>query len=119
MFANTMTLTVNGDAITMTRVNQENYSSSYYGVSTDGQRYHTMSIKHTLPKKEGDAESHMVRIDTKFYDSTGVYLREQSVWFVLKVHDASQDSAAMNNVYTALATLWSSSEMLRVVGRES
>jgi hypothetical protein len=100
-------------------MNQDNYSSQYYGEGSSGQLIFDLSIKHTLPKSVGDAHSHLVRLDVTVYDASGVYQRSQSIWFVIKTHDAKQETTQLVNEYLGLAALFDSTLMTSVVGNES
>jgi len=86
--------------ITLTRVNQDNFSSKYYG--EDGNQKFNLSVKHQIPERGLAGESHLVRLDVEHYDAEGVYIRTSSAWTVIKTFDGTQDSTASVNTVLAL-----------------
>lgn len=117
MFDNTLNLTYNSATVTLTRVSEENFSSTYFGESGDDKL--TLKISHTIPARGQSDESHLVRLDVEHYDVDGIYLRTSSAWTVLKTFNGSQNSTAVQNTTSALNGLLDGTFIGRVVARES
>nr|APG77005.1 hypothetical protein [Beihai levi-like virus 7] len=100
MLENTLSINYGAAAVTLTRVNQDNYASTYFG--EEGQQKFTMNVKHTIPDRGLPGESHLVRLDVEHYDTNGVYLRTSSAWTVIKTFDSTQDSTACSDTVAAL-----------------
>lgn len=117
-----ITATVDGEAYTAERINQDGYTAEYFDRSADGTKRLTISVKHTLPGKNGQVESHLVRADISHYDSAGAYVRTDSVWTVFKTANASQVDASLVSLFGAMNTWLTAgvnAELLRVLNRES
>ena len=86
MLSNSYSLTYNAEALTLTRVNQDAYRSTYFGkISTD--RDVTLEVSHTFPKDRTvpGVESHLVKITINYYSNTdGKLLRTERVWTVVE-----------------------------------
>jgi hypothetical protein len=115
MLANTLSLTIGGDTVTMTKVDQSNYSSTYLG--DDAGNAVKLTVKHDLK-----AKSHLVRVDYQVNDSEGLLVREMSAWTVLRTGVATQDTATLIEVGASLAGLLTASTnavLTSVAGYES
>jgi len=118
MFANTLSVTMDSGSVTLTRVNQDNFGSTYFGEDTN--RKIELVISHELPKTRGDAgESHLVRFNVDHYSVDGVYLRRSSAWSVIKTFDGSQDADSSKEAYVALHGLVDATFAASVINRES
>jgi hypothetical protein len=118
MLDNTLTITYDASSITMTRVNQDNYSSEYFGEDT--QMKLTLTFKHTIPARGTPGESHLVRLDIEHYDADGVYESTSSAWTVLKTFDGIQDSTALLHTVAALQDFTAvPASIAKVIARES
>lgn len=117
MLDNTITVTIGASSVDLTRVNQDNFSSTYFG--TDGDDKVSMTVKHTIPSRGASGESHLVRMDIEHYDTEGVYLRTSSAWTVIKTFDGPQDSSDSSDVSLALVGFLTSANVAKVVARES
>lgn len=119
MLDNTLTIDYGSDTgITLTRVSQQNFESTYFGESGD-QKFN-LSVKHTIPARGLPGESHLVRLDVEHYDSEGVYIRTSSAWTVIKTFDSTQDSTASEDTLAALQMFTGvTANIEKIVGRES
>lgn len=118
MFANTLSVTIGGTAVTLTRVNQDNFGSTYFGV--DGTDKVELVISHELPKARGaSGESHLVRMNIEHYDVAGVYQRQSSAWVVIKTFDGTQDATHSLECFDALRGLVTSTMAGQLINRES
>jgi hypothetical protein len=120
MLANSYDLTVGSDTITVKRLNQDNFSSKYFGEKSDGTIKVHASISHTIPATGKTGESHLIRVDVERFDSAGVYLRMESAWTVYKTFDAAQVTSTLGNTEGALASLLAVTDLkAAVMARES
>lgn len=122
MLSEPLSVTVGSDVISMSRINQDNYSAVYYGVSTDGLRRYTAQVRHTLPTANSKTESHLARLDCEVVDTDGAVLGTRSVWVVPKVSGFAQIESDMVNLYTGLTTLLEASTnavLKGILGRQS
>lgn len=117
MLDNTLSITYDSVAVTLTRIRESNYESEYRG--EDSTMKFTLVVKHTVPPRGVAGESHMVRLDVEHYDSEGSYLRTSSAWTVIKVFDNVQDSTAALDCFNALDGLVDSTLAAKVINRES
>lgn len=118
MLDNTLTFDYSGSPVTLDRINQDNYTSTYYGEATDVKI--NLRISHTIPPRGGSGESHLVRLDVEHYDTDGVYVRTSSAWTVIKTFDNTQDSTASVDVANGLTAVFAITDMVTdVVGRQS
>lgn len=105
MLATPQTLTYNAEAISLNRINQDNFTSKFFGKGATNLVQPTLGIQHTIPKKsDGSGESHMARVDVPSFDGTGKYLRTTSVWLVVRTQDAPQDDTEALRAAVALMT---------------
>lgn len=117
MIGETASITYNGVAKTLSRVNQDNFGAQYY-LEESGIRYN-LSVKHTIPPRGKPGESHMVRLDVEHYDANGVLLRTASSWTVIRTDVGIQDSTSSNRAALALQTFLTSTNIGKLVSRES
>jgi hypothetical protein len=117
MFGDTIGITYNAVAKTLTRVNQDNYGAEYYLEET-GIRYRA-SVAHTIPKAGQPGESHMIRLDVEHYDGNNVLLRTASSWTVLRTSDAVQDSTSTTRCANALIAFLTPTNVGKLAARES
>lgn len=117
MFANTLDITMTTGPVTLTRVNQDNFGSKYYG--SDGDNKIELVVSHQIPARGGSNESHLVRLNVEHYDPTGTYLRTSASWTVIKTFDGSQDDADSLECQTALSGLVDSTFAASLINRES
>lgn len=116
MLTTPQTLTIGAVSYTLHRMNQDNYSSKYFGKAPDGLSQVTMTIAHTVPTKKGSGgESHLVRLDVEQFDANGVYLRTASSWQVIKTFDGTQANDLSEDVATALAVFLSAHSSANIV----
>lgn len=111
MLASPQTLTYNAESITLNRINQDNFSSKFFGKGVTNIVHPTLGIQHTIPKKaDGTGESHMVRLDVPSVDGTGKYARTTSVWLVIRTQDnVQEDTDALRAASALIAWLTASS----------
>lgn len=111
-----LTFAYDAGNITMNRINQDNYGAVYYGEGTDVKL--TLTVKHTIPPRGGDGESHLVRLDVEHYAS-GVYVRTASAWMVIRTSDNVQDQEASEDAAEAIVDLCSDANLTKIIGRQS
>jgi hypothetical protein len=113
-----ITYAFNAGTITLNRINQDNYSSVYYGTGTNIAA--TLTVKHTIPKAGLPGESHLVRFD---YDelsaTTGEIVRRTSAWVVVRTDIGGQDVEMSEDVAESLVDFLSDANITKVVGRQS
>lgn len=118
MLDQSMTFNYDGAPLEVRRINQDNFSSIYFGETADEKV--TLTISHTIPARGSAGESHLVRFDVEHYDATGVFVRQSSAWSVIKTFDGTQDTpsskAAMEGLTAFLAV---SGTLDKVLARES
>lgn len=123
MISEPVSMTVNAEAYTLARQNQDNYAANYGDVSADGQRHVYLTVKHTIPKSIGGSESHLFRVDEEVYDTDKTtLLRKNRCWIVLGSTDGTQNDTDLVNLFTGMvATLQASSNAVlgKVLNRES
>lgn len=117
MIGDTIGITFDAVAKTLTKVNQDNYGATYY--LEDGTRRFTLNVKHTIPAKGKPGESHLMRLDVEVYDAEGVLQRTASAWSVIRTDNGSQDSAESIDVTAALLTAFTPTNYTKMIGRES
>lgn len=118
MFADTLQITYNAVAVTLNRITEANFSSTYYGESS-GNKY-TLEIKHTIPRKGATGESHVCKLSVEYFDgTTGAYLRTEDVWTVVRTTDAAQNSTTALRSANALVGLTTSAFMQSLIARQS
>nr|APG77045.1 hypothetical protein [Beihai levi-like virus 8] len=118
MLDNTLTITYDTTPVTLTRVAEQNFSSTYYG--ENGNDKLTMSVNHTIPARGGTGESHLVRLNVEHYDAEGVYLRTSSAWTVIKTFDGVQNSTSCEHTVAALQDFTAvAANISKVIARES
>lgn len=118
MLDNTLTLDFGTGTVILTRVNQDDFASTYFGES--GSDKLSLSVKHTIPGRGQPGESHLVRLDVEHYDATGAYQRTSSAWLVVKTFDGTQDSAVSLKVGLSLQSFVGvSANLQKVLARES
>lgn len=117
MIGDTIGITYDGTARTLVKINQDNYGATYF--LDIGTRRFTMSVKHTIPGKGKFGESHLMRLDTEVFDAEGALVRVASAWAVIRTDEGNQDSAESEDVTAALLTAFTSTNYLKMIGRES
>lgn len=121
MLANSYALTYNAEALTLTRVNQDAYRSTYFGkISTD--RDVQLEVSHTFPKDRTvpGVESHLVKITMNYYSNVdGKLIRTERVWTVIETRNGIQVDAASKSTYELLTEFMSSGVQDQVLNRES
>lgn len=118
MLDSELTFDYDGSSLTVKRINQDNYSSEYFGEV--GTQKIKLTINHTIPGRGGAGESHLVRFDVEHYDATGIFVRQSSAWTVIKTFDSVQDTAASTAAYDGLAAFMATSGVVgSVLNRES
>lgn len=119
MIGDTIGITYNTVAKTLSKVNQDSYGADYFlDDSTNLMRF-TMKVRHTIPARGKSGESHMIRLDVEHYDSSGVLLRTASAWKVIVTNDGVQDLTSSQRVQAALLTAETTTITNKMLGRES
>jgi len=118
MLADTLTITYNAVSVTLNKIKEANYSSTYFAENSTGK--FTLDVKHTVPAVGADGESHVVKLTVEYFDSvSGAYLKSCSPWFVVKTFDAPQNSTDAIRAANALVGLLTSTFVTQIVGRQS
>nr|UJQ85934.1 MAG: hypothetical protein 2 [Leviviridae sp.] len=115
-FADPITVTYNSVSKDLARVNQDSGGSDFY--LDDGDIKFHCRIRHTIPPKGGDGESHMFRLDAEVYDN-GVYKRTDSVWLAMRTDDGPQSSVDLQYLASALAGFMGSGVIAKLTSREN
>jgi len=116
-FADPMAITYNAVVKNLVRTNQDNSGADYY--LDGGTRKYGVAVRHTIPARGGNGESHMIRLDVDEHDANGVYLRRNSVWLVAKTFDATQNTTDLTYALNALRDFVTSTNAGKLVARES
>jgi hypothetical protein len=117
MIGDSISLTYNGGATVLTKINQDNYGAEYFLES--GTRRFNMTIKHTIPARGKSGESHLVRLDVELYDANGVLLRTSSAWTVIRTDNGIHDQEECEDAAEALVAWLTAANITKVVGRQS
>jgi len=118
MLDNSYSITYDAATVTMTKVKEGDYSSTYFGTNANDKL--TLEVKHTIPARGGSNESHLVRLDVEHYDGSGVYLRSSSAWSVIKTLDAPQVDSSVDFTTEALhGFIGSGTVLAQIIARES
>jgi hypothetical protein len=112
-------MTYDSESISLNRINQDNYSAEYFGENAAGDQRLTLTVKHTIPARGGDQESHLVRLDVEHFDSEGLYVHSSSAWIVIKTFDGVQIATDSINAYDGLIDVLDASTVAAIVGRQS
>lgn len=118
MLGTPVTVTYASESIDLHRINQDNYASTYFGKNAAGDAHLTLAIKHTIPARGGEGESHLVRLDVEHYAS-GVYVRTSSAWTVVKTSDNVQDDTSSANAAEVIEAFMGTASFASVLGRQS
>jgi hypothetical protein len=121
MLNNSYALTYNAEALTLTRVNQDAYRSTYFGkLGTD--RDVTLEVAHQFPlsRVKPGIESHMVKITLNWYSNVdGSLIRTDRTWTVIETRNGLQVNAASKSMYELLTELMTSGFQDQILNRES
>jgi hypothetical protein len=119
MIGDTVAVTYNAIVKTLNKINQDNYGSNYFLDDAANLMKFTLTVKHTIPPKGKFGESHLARLDVDHYDASSVLLRTATAWGVIKTDNGNQDSTSSSRVALALQTFMTSTNIGKLVGRES
>ncbi len=115
MFANTLTITINGVAKTLTRVNQDNYGSEYVlKTSTDKM---TLRFRNSVEKGSPSYDRHNMFFEHIVYATTTTIEKVYTVSAVLRQNDGS-DPAYLDYVVAGFITLLTA-QKTGMIGGES
>jgi len=118
MLENTISIDLGAETgVILNRINQDQYSSEYYGEATNAKIRFT--VKHDIPARGMPNESHLVRLDVEHYTVEGAYMRTSSAWMVIKTFDSTQDSLKSAEAAAALNGVTTSAFLGQVIGRIS
>lgn len=117
MLGDTVSITYNTVAKTLSKINQDNFGAQYF--LEESQIRYNLSIKHTIPARGKAGESHLARLDVEHYDANGVLLRIASAWSVIRTDSGVQDSTSSTRAANALVTFLTSANITKLVSRES
>lgn len=104
MLTSPITFTLGAASISLHRTREAAGESVYFGKNLTAQV--TLTIRHLIPKKaDQGGEQHMIRANVARFDAQGVYIRTDSVWFVLRSADKPQDDALVLEAFNGLSDL--------------
>lgn len=115
-FSDPLSITYNGAAKALVRVNQDGYGANYFLDGTTLQ--YSISTRHTIPARGVPGESHMIRLDVDEFDANSVYVRRSGVWLVVKTFDNVQATANAGYAANALIGLMTSGNVSKLLARE-
>jgi hypothetical protein len=116
MFADPLAISYDSVTKNQNLIKFDNRTSEYY--LDDGSMKFTTSIKHVVPTDGAYGESHLVRLDIKYYDGNGVYLRKVGVWLSTKTYDGEQVTTDSDDAVTAFIALMTSGNITKLLGRQ-
>lgn len=90
MIGDTTDISYDSVTKTLVKINQDNFGAVYSFEESDGSMKYDLTIKHTIPVRDGKGESHLVRLDITYRDTDGVFTHSESSWCVIKSFDAPQ-----------------------------
>lgn len=117
MLADTLSITYNAVAVVLNKIRENNYTSAYYAES--GGNKFTLDVKHTIPGKPGEDESHLVKLTVQYFDGNGVYKKSVSPWMVIRTFDGTQDATDALRASKALVGLLADPFLTSIIGRQS
>jgi len=104
MLSEPLSLTVDGVAYTLPRINQDNYSAEYFSPNAAGDERIQLLVNHAIPTGTSTVESHHMRVNRQFI-TAGEIARTDSLWMVAKTVGAAQVSADLEDLYVGLAAM--------------
>jgi len=116
MLSSPISLTYNSATVLLNRINQDNFAAEYFGKTVGGDSI-TLTVKHTIPARGLDGESHLVRVDVDMY-LLDVYQKTVSAWTVMKTTSSTQVDADTKLALDALVSLVPTIDD-DVIGRQS
>lgn len=119
MIGDTIAFTYNAVAKTLVKVNQDSFTAEYYLDDTANLMRFSLFVKHTIPATGKIGESHLVRLDTSYYDVAGLLLRTASSWTVMSTNSGFQDLVSSQRTQAALLTITVPATTDKVLKRES
>nr|UJQ85493.1 MAG: hypothetical protein 2 [Leviviridae sp.] len=117
MFTSPISLTYDGVATNLHRVNNDNYASTYYGKDSVNNRIFTLLFRHRLPKGKGLGEGHTATLNVERYDTDGNLVKDTV--FVTLQCDTAQDDAALEKAYNAAVAAMTTVTVSAFLGRQS
>jgi subtilisin-like proprotein convertase family protein len=117
MLADTLSITYNAVAVTLNKIREQNFTSTYFAESSAGK--FTLDVKHTIPPQGGTGESHLVKLTVEYFDANNVYQKSVSPWVVIKTFDGAQNATDALRASKALVGLLSDAFLTQVIGRMS
>lgn len=120
MIGDTIAVTYNAVAKTLVKVNQDSYGSDYFLDDSANLMRFTLTVRHTIPKRGKFQESHLMKLQVEFLDSSTLEVeRTASSWGVIRTDDAIQDLTSSQRTQAAFLTAWTSTNTTKMLGRES
>jgi hypothetical protein len=117
-FSDPITFAYDGGNISLNRVANGSFSSTYYGTGTN--LTVTLTVKHRIPAIGADGESHLCRVDIDFFDATsGAFKHRSSAWVSIQTNGSPQDSENSEDVTEALVDFLSDANITKLVSRQS
>lgn len=121
MLADPIPVTYNAVAKNLVRVNQDSFGSEYYlDDSTNLMRF-TLKVNHTIPKKVGGVESHVMKLTIEHLNAVNPTIvdRTTNQWLVFRTDGGSQDFTTSKRALAALLTATTVANTDKMLGRES
>lgn len=105
MFANTLTITIDGAANVLTRINQDNFGSTY--VKKTATDVMTLQFRNTVEKQaDGSVDRHNMFFEHRVYPTATLTEKYYTMSAVLRIRDGS-DPAYLGKLATGFITLLS------------
>lgn len=118
MFTNPLSITYNGAAKALEKVNQDNYAGEYY--LDDNTIRFAARIAHTIPSTGSFGESHLLRLDAEVLDATDFTLtRKDSVWLAARTDFGFQNSTSLGYLADALVAFATPANIVKLLGRQT
>jgi hypothetical protein len=122
MFANTLSITFNGAAVTLNRLVQSGYTGMFQGADALGNVL-TLEVKHSFPSKPGSGvESHLVKLTYDQYalvDGVLTLTRQTVSHKVIKTNVGIEDDSTSLLVSKALDGFCTDSNVNILLARRS
>lgn len=121
MLDNSISITYDGTAVTLYRLNQDGYTGLFQGALANGNDI-TLEVKHTVPPSPGKPEQHLCKLTLVEYAAVlGVTTlsRTTSVHTVIKTSYGVEDDGVSLSLKKALDTFMTDANVDKVLDRRS
>lgn len=122
MLGDTISVTYDTVAKTLSRVKQDGYGAEYFlDDKAVSNRCFRVTVKHTVPAPGVAGESHLFRLDVDQYDTASPFalLRTSSAWMASRTDSATQDQEISEDTIEAVVDFLTDATITKIVGRQS